>query len=477
MKKEFIYIQIADLFEKKIHDHVFDVGDKLPSVRMICKEMGVSMSSAQAAYGQLEDRGLIYTKPKSGYYVSNRRQQNRSLTDISKPKATVKKAQQKEIINQIYDTLNQDQIIQFAIGIPAPELLPTAKLKKSILKSVRELEHGGVRYESIEGNQNLRRAIAKRSFNYKVNINENDIITTAGCNNALVYALMALTKRNDIIAVESPVYYGVVQLCQSLGLKIIEIPTHPQSGMDIQALNKATQKHKITACVVISNFNNPLGYAMSSEHKQKLVQLITKKNIPLIEDDIYGDIHFGTQRPDTCKSYDTKDMVLYCSSFSKTLTPGYRVGWVVPGKYKEQILKIKSLHVISNTSITHQAVADFLMTHKYEKHLRTYRNTLHNNCMKFQKVIQDQFPDDVKISQPRGGLFLWIELNKKIDSLDIYNRAMQHNIAIAPGQLFTMHQQFGNCIRLNFAQQWDNKIEKSLQVLGDIVGERYGSFT
>ncbi len=471
--KEVIYLKIAKLLEKQIKSNVLRVGEKLPSIREVSRKRGVSISTAQAAYWELERKKLIFSKPKSGYFVNNWNKHKHRLPETSNPNLETIDKQKSDLLINIYDTIADKNIVQFSLGIPSPDYLPIAKLNKSVVRATRELKNCGVEYENIEGNALLRRHIAKWAINYNLNVNENDVITTTGCINAVAYCLMAVAKSGDVVAVESPAYYGILQLCQSLGLKILELPTNPATGIDLEALEMVLKNYKIKACILISNMNNPLGYSMPDENKKTVVELITKYSVPLIEDDIYGELYFESKRPDTCKTYDTEGMVMLCNSFSKTLAPGYRVGWIIPGKFREKILKLKSINTISVTALTHQAVADFLDSERYENHLRKLRNALHANSLLFQKTISEHFPADIKLSQPKGGFFLWLELHEGINTLEIYYEAIKHNISITPGKMFTLQDQFSNCMRLSYGLNWEERTEKSLIFLGQIITKQY----
>ncbi len=293
--REFIYLKIAASLEQQIQSDTLKVGDKLPSIRMICRQHGVSMSTAQFAYYELEARSLIEPRPQSGYYVSN---SFRKKLAMHKPAAKTVT----DIIENTFHPASENNFTVFSRGVPAMALLPVSKLNKCAMQAVRSLPGGGTTYEPLQGNQKLRTQIAKWSFNWKGNLSEKDILTTAGCMSAVSYCLMTLTKRGDTIAVESPCFYGILQLAQSLGLKILELPTNPQTGVDMESLKRIVQKTKLAACIFVSNFNNPFGSLMPEEHKKEAVKLLGKYNIPLIEDDIYGDLYFGDKRPTCCKS-------------------------------------------------------------------------------------------------------------------------------------------------------------------------------
>jgi DNA-binding transcriptional MocR family regulator len=269
--------------------------------------------------------------------------------------------------------------------------------------------------------------------------------------------------------VESPVYFGMLRFAQSIGLKVLELPTDPDTGVDPDDVKKALQKHNIKACSFISNFSNPLGYCMPDEQKEAMVKLLSRHGVPLIEDDLYGDVYFGKSRPRSCKSFDEEGNVLWCSSISKTLAPGYRVGWVAPGKYIDKIKRLKLYHSITSATAQQAAIASFLATGRYEHHLRQLRQTLHANSLQFTRAIGEYFPSGIKMSNPKGGFILWIELDKKIDTYQLYQEAMQHKISIAPGTMFTLQERYQNCMRLSYGMQWTPEVDRALKKLGNLV--------
>ena len=285
--------------------------------------------------------------------------------------------------------------------------------------------------------------------------------------NGISLALSVTTQRGDTIAVESPVYFGILQLATSMGLRVLELPTNPVTGIDPEALRKVLPQ--INVCLLISNFSNPMGSCMPDEHKKAIVQMLSERDIPLIEDDLYGDVFFGQSRPRPCKAFDEAGGVLWCGSVSKTLAPGYRVGWIAPGRFKEAVIRRKHIHQISTPTLNQEAIANFMENDRYENHLRKLRHELHGNSLRFIQAIMDYFPDDTRCITPQGGFMLWVELDKRIDTADLYRRAMQEKICIAPGRMFTLQDQFRNCMRLSYGQRWSPLIEERLKMLGDII--------
>ncbi|NGF75239.1 PLP-dependent aminotransferase family protein [Fluviicola sp. SGL-29] len=464
--KEVLYQRIATVLTEQIKNGTLKTGDKMPSLRTLHKEYGVSMNTAIQAYLELEANGLIVSRPQSGYYVSYK-PAYLSVPSVSTPSNQAKSESVETLISKVYSTLSNNDVTRLSLGVPENELLPIAKLNKELVNAMRALPGSGTEYEEIQGNRKLRRDIARLTYTWNGNLSEDDIVTTAGAMNAISFGLMALTQKGDTIAVESPVYFGILQLAKSLGLNVIELPTHPVTGIESDALKKILPKIKL--CMLVSNFNNPLGSCMPDEHKKEVVKMLAEKNIPLIEDDLYGDVYFGNSRPKPCKAFDEEGLVLWSGSVSKTLAPGYRVGWLAPGKFKDKIVHQKLIHTVSSTTITQEAIANFLEKGRYEHHLRKLRSELHANSLQFARAVAEYFPEGSKISQPQGGFMLWVELDKRIDTRELYDLAIRQKISIAPGRMFSLQNQFNNCMRLSYGQRWSEQIDDKLKQLGRIA--------
>ncbi|HCW05792.1 MAG TPA: PLP-dependent aminotransferase family protein, partial [Cytophagales bacterium] len=211
------------------------------------------------------------------------------------------------------------------------------------------------------------------------------------------------------------------------------------------------------------------GSCMPDENKKRLVEMLFKKDIPLIEDDIYGELFFGKKRPTTCKAFDKKGMVLQCGSFSKSLAPGYRIGWVAPGKFKEKLIRMKRMNNVSTNTLAQAAIAHFLQNGRYELHLRHLRKALHTQSLRYIQAVTEYFPEDTRITRPQGGFALWVEMNKKVDAYKLHKRALKHNIGIAPGHIFSTQGQFQNYIRLTCGLPWNDRVEEAIKTLGELI--------
>lgn len=464
-----LYLAIADDIEQRIMSNVLQIGERLPSVRTLSKMHNVSMSTTLQAYYHLEGKGLVEARPQSGYFVRFNPSRFPKKVEKSNPRQVTKAKSVEAIISEVYDDFAMQGMIRFSLSVPAPELLPLAKLNKAMVQAMRDLPANGTSYESIQGNEALRRQIAKTSIEWGGHLQPDDIITTAGCMSAISYCLLALTKPGDTIAVESPVYFGMLRFAQSIGVKVLELPTDPDTGVDPDDLKKALDKHDIKACFFVTNFSNPLGYCMPDEQKEATVRLLSKYGVPLIEDDLYGEVYFGKQRPKSCKSFDEEGNVLWCGSISKTLAPGFRVGWVAPGKYTEKVKRLKLYNSITSATPQQAAIASFMAEGRYENHMRRLRQTLHANSLQFTRAINEYFPDNIKMSIPNGGFTLWLELDEKIDTYNVYREAVLHKISIAPGSMFTLQERYSNCMRISYGMPWSAQVDNALKTLGGLV--------
>jgi DNA-binding transcriptional MocR family regulator len=464
-----LYMQVSDGIEKMIAEEVLRIGDKLPSVRVLSDEYGISMGTAFQAYYHLEGRGLIESRPKSGYYVRFNHRRFPELPEPMQPDAISHDVSVKEMIASIYTDIVATGGMNFALAVPDPSLLPAAKINKSVVYALRNTKDHCINYEHTQGNVELRKEIAKLAFNWGGKVKPGEVIITSGCLEAITMCLKAVTNHGDTVAVECPTYFGIYQAIENLGLKVVEILSDPVTGIDLNNLQKAIKKFSVKACVVIPNFNNPLGSCMPDENKKKLTEIITQHNIPLIEDDIYGELYFGRNRPKTCKYFDKKGLVMHCSSLSKSLSPGYRIGWAIPGKFFEQVNQMKRIHNISCPTITQAAMAHFLKNGRYEYHLKNLRKALHTQSLRYVQAIIKYFPADTKVSRPHGGFILWLELNKKVNAFTLRTEAMKHNISIVPGKIFSSSCNYSNCVRISFGKPWSDDVDYGLMLLGKLI--------
>lgn len=279
-----------------------------------------------------------------------------------------------------------------------------------------------------------------------------------------------MARPSDTIAIETPTNFGFLQLLRELGLLVMEVPADPRYGVDLDELEKIFHQNKIKACLLVPNFYNPLGALMPGDHKKRLVQLINKYEIPLIEDDISAELNFTGQRPLPVKAFDQQGLIVTCSSFSKTLAPGLRIGWVIPAtRFKKKVQNLKTATTVSTSTLDHYLVAQYLAGGACERHLRWLGNSLKKQVVRTALAIQKHFFPETRLAVPDGGTLLWVQLPSQVDRLKVYQKALDHRIAIIPGEVCSNSKQFKNFVQINCRAPYTEKVEKGIVTLGRII--------
>jgi len=465
-----LYEQLADSIAKSIQEGVLCRGDKLPSVRHTSASRKVSASTVLEAYYLLEARGLITARERSGYFVTSG---TISIPSSPEPAAQadseLTRVDVSELVFQVLQSIRLKNIVPLGSAFPSPLLFPRASLARTMASSVQTMDPWSSVDTLSTGDANLRRQIALRYMIDGLHVAADEIIVTNGALDALNLCLMAVTRPGDTVLIESPTFYAALQSIERIGLRAVEVPSHPKDGIDLDAMERAIERHRPRACWLMTNFQNPLGSLLPDEKKKALVALITRHQIPLIEDDVYSELYFGDKRPVPAKAYDTEGLVMHCSSFSKCLAPGYRVGWVAPGRYAQAVERLKLTTTISASVPSQIAIGRYLQKGGYDKHLRNLRHTLLVNQIKFVEAIERYFPQGTRLTAPQGGYFLWIKLPDGVDALQLHQLATAQGISIAPGPIFSAQRNFTDYIRLNYGHIWDARIEASLAALGKLV--------
>jgi DNA-binding transcriptional MocR family regulator len=380
-------------------------------------------------------------------------------------------------VETIFSLANQPDIVPLGVANPSPELLPVRALNRALRDVASRAPQATVNYTFPPGNAELRRQIAFRAADFGSEVDPNDVIITTGATEAISVALQTVAKPGDIIAVESPTYFSGLQIIERLGMLALEIDTDPQEGMCLDALERALKNHPVKAVLTVGNFSNPTGGLMPDVAKAELVEILAEHDIPLIEDDVMGDLHFGELRPRSCQAFDREGRVITCSSFSKTVAPGYRVGWVLPGRYRQQIMQGKQLASSASASVTQMAMAEFLASGQYDRHLARLRRACREQVERLRYAVAEHFPAGTRVTRPQGGSTLWVQLPRGVDSNQMYQEALRAGISVTPGTLFSATGKYQNFIRLCAGHPWSPQIERAVHVLGDIaaamsLGER-----
>ncbi|OHC61349.1 MAG: GntR family transcriptional regulator [Rhodocyclales bacterium GWA2_65_19] len=471
-----LYENLANQFAALIGDGRMQPGDRLPSLRHLAQQHRLSMSTVVQALRMLESRGMVEARPQSGYYVRRRAAR---MVETALPQTAAQSAQPVEVgvSRRLVEVLRANEapgVVPLGSALPAPELLLAPRLNRlyaSIARRQPRLLAG-----SSHGNLSeapLLRAIGRRALEWGCPIAAEEVVVTNSCTEAMTLCLRAVTRPGDTVAVESPTYYVMLQLLEAMGLRALEIPTHPVTGISIDALDLATRADsghgRVAACLSIPNGANPLGSVMPDAAKQRIAELLAARGVALIEDDIYGDICFGGARPRTIHSFDQSGNTMLCTSFSKTVSPALRVGYVAAGRRAAEIELQKTLTSGKTNPLTQRVIAELMDSRGFDLHLRTLRRRFADQVARTRDAVARHFPAETRVTDPQGGFVLWVELPPDIDATALHRRAIAAGIAFVPGELFSASGQYRHCLRLACGQPWSERIDDGLRRLGQLI--------
>lgn len=466
---DLLYRKLADELAQLITCGAFQPGDRLPGVRRQAKLRELSIATVISAYRQLEDRGLIEVRNRSGFYVKAKQPAVTPPPRIVVTTMRPAPVTGQDMVLQLIKAANDPAVVQLGAAVPAAEFLPTRAIERAWAKVVRQHRIRAANYEFSPGAPELRRQLTRRLADAGCALHPDNMVITNGCQEALTLALRATTEPGDVVAIESPTFYGLLQVIESLGLEALEIPTNPQTGLSLEALELALARWPVKACVVTPNFSNPLGCLMPDDHKRKLIELLSARRIPLIEDDIYGDLSFSHARPSLCKGVAPDADIILCSSVSKTLSPGLRVGWIAPGRYQERVEYMKYVLNLATPTVPQLVVNELLENGQYERHLRRVRSDYAQAVARMTEAVIHYFPEGTKVSRPQGGFVIWLELPGEVDSFALAHATLNEGISIAPGPIFSASQKYRQFVRLSCACVWSPRVERALATVASLL--------
>lgn len=451
-------------------------GDRLPSLRTLSANLGVSISTVNQAYVELERKGVIESRPRSGFYVrrSSARLPRAEGAETGRhdgPRPVTRSG----LIQTVLESVGRADSVPLGVIAPGTDLLPLAELSRMAAAVVRHDPARAMNYAPIPGDPELVRQIAFRSMEHGMNTAPDEPVVTAGCMEALYLALRSVCRAGDAVLIQSPTYYCFLQLLETLGLRAVEIPSCPEGGVRPADLDGALRAFDIAACVLAPNYNNPDASLTPDEAKREIVSMLARRSIPLVEDDVSTDLHFTPARPGTYKQFDRSGLVMLCSSFSKTIAPGFRVGWMLPGRFRQKVLEIKATTNVSTSAPAQMAIAEFLRQGRMERHLKRLRTALERQMDTMQLHLGRHFPPGTRVTHPSGGAVLWLQLPGDVDSVELFFRARAQSIGIAPGSIFSTGDGFAGYIRLSCGAPWSDALHHGIRSLGRMASDMLGA--
>lgn len=403
--KSYKYEIFTTVIEEQIRSGILQKNDRLPSVREIRRKYTLSTSSVQSGFEHLMIRGLIKSSPRSGYFVLGT--QNEDHGGIRKKTSPVAR-DELFMKNMILTSKRISEVSSFNTAVPGDLLIPQKLILRTMQEVIREKGAALLRYYPSNGLEFLRQHIARQMNAYGCELNPDELIITDGALQALTIALRSVTKAGDVVAIDSPCVFSVLEVITNLGLKVIEIPVDQKTGFDMEYFRKVCAEHHIRTLVITPNFHNPTGTVMSDQSKKELLEIAEERKICIIENDMYSDLYFGEERPRCIKSFDRKGLVMNYSSFSKTLAPGIRLGWLYAGNFYSKAERAKFVLGRSVSPVYQELVLKLLQSSSYQRHLRSFRKKLYGQEAQLSEALRKYFPEDSCFQRPEGGYSIWM---------------------------------------------------------------------
>ena len=462
------YLRVADTIARSIRAGTLARGERVPSVRTLARQHGVSVSTAVQAYRWLEDAQLIEARARSGYFVAARRARLPE-PETTNPPAHSRAVDLGALAAQVLRLGHDPQYLSFGAACPAGELFDNDRVRRTVNRAVQRHRDLLTHYPLGSGHEALRRAIARHALGIGCSLDARSIVVTNGCLESITLALRAVTRPGDVVALESPTYFGFLEILQNLHLRALEVPTHPRTGMSLDALQLALDTQPVRAVLVVPTLSNPLGACMPQAERRRLAQMVAARDIALIEDVIYNDLAERDDMRRAVKAWDASGHVMVCGSFSKTVAPGIRLGWIDAARWHAPLARLKAATSGGQTPVLELALAELLSQPGHASAYRQLRQVIAARVDQARALIAQHFPKGTRVTDPPGGFILWVELPPAIDAAALFDACLAERICIAPGSMFSASDRYRHCIRLGVGGRWDDAQRRALARVGEIA--------
>ena len=466
------YEEIAGHIAAGIKDGTILTGEKLPSLRKMSRRYGCAISVVMQAYELLERSGMAFAVEKSGYFASLPGSSPSPAPHREKHQLTSEEARPLSMIGRIIEAGNDRRIVPLGAGLPHASLLPLKNLKQNLFRILKEENSLLGEYAGESGLPALRREIGKVMLQRGIAVSSDEILITNGCTEALSLAVQSCSSPGDIIVSESPVFMGIIQILNQLKRRIIPMPTSPEEGVDLNQLEGVLAREEVKAVILTALYQNPLGFVMPEKNRREIIHLAEKYKVTIIEDDIYNQCSYDHSEERPIKSFDTTGRVIYCSSFSKTLSPGLRVGWLAGGRKHEVCRRLKMGLTLGGNPVIQAAVAEYLQSPRYTANIYKLQKALERQTREIKQLIIQHFPRGTAVSKPKGGLYLWVELPFELDCLNLFEQALKEDISFVPGSAFGVNGRYNNCLRISIASPVEEETRNAVEKLGVMLNDR-----
>jgi DNA-binding transcriptional MocR family regulator len=465
------YQDIAEDLARRIDAGNLAPGERLASVRERGRMLGVSANTVVEAYRLLERRGLVRARERSGFFVTGRAAAITSIPGPAPEGLALAPASLSEQVQAIYRASQDPRFLKLGAALADRAFFPDRALRRHA-GPTRPGEPDGLTFSPAPGNSELRALLAERLKAQGMSCAAEDVVLTSGALESVFLSLFLLCRPGDVVGVESPTYFGTLQALETLGLTACELATDPYAGIDLAAFSTAARTRGMRACVVSANVQNPLGYVLSDERKAALAGAAAELGVTLVEDDIYGDLAYASPRPRPLKAFDDpgRESVVHCSSVSKTLGGGLRLGWLVGRELAARATRAKAALNGGSPALSERMVAGFMASGGYDRHLSAVRGTFLGRVEAVSGALAAALPPGCRLSRPAGGYILWLELPPGVSGTELWRRLMGQGIAVAPGAAFSMGKAHDGYVRLNCGLVPSPALDAALAAIGREVG-------
>ena len=467
-RSERLYLQIAESIASPIRAGTLARGERVPSVRELARRHSVSLGTVLQAYRLLEDSRLIEARPRSGYFVAAR-PARLPEPEASNPPSSSMAVDVSSLAARVMHLVYDPAYVSFGAACPSSDLFSEQRVRRAVSRAAQRHRATLTNYTIGPGDASLRRAIARHALRMGCQLDARDVVVTNSCLESITLCLRSVTQPGDVVALESPTLFSFLEILENLHLRALEIPTHPRTGLSLDALQLAFDTQPVKAVLAVPTLSNPIGATMPLADRRRLAHMVAQRGVPLIEDVLYNDLAEQDEQRRAVRSFDSTGHVMICGSFSKTVAPGLRLGWVEAGRWGTNLARLKQATSGSQSAILERAMADLLTQPGVEAGYRHMRATLAARVDEARGSIAEHFPKGTRVTNPAGGLILWAELPRGVDSLALFQACLAENIVIAPGTMFSATNHFRHCVRLGLGGTWDDAHRRALRRVGSLA--------
>jgi len=461
------YESVVDLIKRRIHTGTLKVGDRLPSVRQLSEDIGYSTMTVHHAYELLEAEGVCEARPRSGFYVVDL---PAPMTEPGSNNHDGDGQTLKNLPDALLQICYSNELGAFGSFYPSPDLFDRNDINRLLRQLLRQGESRLVGCDSPQGDVQLRHEISRRVSRRGCIVTDGDIIVGNTSMSCFDMCLNAFTKPGDVVLVESPSYFPMLAGLNRKSLSMVEIYSHPRSGIDPEQFLHLVRANSIRVALLMGSHHYPTGVTYSEQAMRRVVEIARQHQVLILENDMFSDLSYDGSRQPSFKQHDPSDIVVQFGSFTASLPPAYGLGWIIAGTHTRRLMTHQYTHGLnSGDGIVQRAIATFLAIRSQDRHLRRLRGALAARMQRGLDLIAEHFPRECVVSPPAGGFMCWVRGPVGFNATDALLQAVESDFSFLPGPIFSIEASFRNFVALNFSFPWTAQNQTYLAKLGEMM--------